>query len=190
MKAKKSLLLIVLLALALAMAVAPTAFAKSDAVSASGSWTWDPDPNGTYRETEIGGPTLPVTLHGFLKGCEIGSWTGTFAAIGTLEPYVATATITIEFPDDPELPPDVTVLLRAKLWIHFANAAVDMGDGVVLHGDMTMLVIFQDRDPMGATWKIHNGTGDLKHLGGEGTLVYQPYPGTGMDYSGMIWTNK
>ena len=51
---------------------------------------------------------------------------------------------------------------------------------------MTMLVQFKAGTP-DATWKIHNGSGELQHLGGEGTLVWTE---TGMDYSGVVWTQK
>ena len=61
-----------------------------------------------------------------------------------------------------------------------------MGGGVFLHGDMTLLVSFH-AGIAGARWKIENGTGDLQHLGGDGTLVGTD---TGMNYSGTIWTNK
>jgi hypothetical protein len=172
---KRKLVVAALLCLALvavmALAVAPAAFAKSQPVAASGEWTWVGGEDGTDRLLPSG--------HEFLKGYEIGQWTGTFTATDTYETYVAMATLTDDGLD--------WVTLAAKLWIHFEDATVNM-DGVLLEGDMTMLVIFHAGTwTEGATWKIHNGTGDLKHLGGEGTLVWTE---TGMDYSGMIWTQK
>jgi hypothetical protein len=76
--------------------------------------------------------------------------------------------------------------LGGKLWIHFADATVDMGAGVLLNRDMTMLVMFK-AGTADATWKIHNGSGDLQHLGGEGSLDWTD---AGMDYSGAVWTQK
>jgi opacity protein-like surface antigen len=170
---KRLLLIIVLLVCVLALACAPAALAKSQPVAASGSWTWVGGEGGTDRVLSSG--------HLFLKGYEIGQWSGTFVATDTYENYVGTVLF------DPA-DPDTWYSLRAKLWIHFEDATVDMGGGVLLRGDMTMLVIFTGYDWMqGATWKIHNGTGGLRHLGGEGTLVWTP---TGMDYTGAIWTQK
>ena len=114
--------------------------------------------------------------HEFLKGYEIGLWSGTFTASDTYEPFVAGVTKSGD--------------LWGNLWIHFADATVVMGGGVLLHGDMTMVVNFDAPTwAVGATWKIHNGTGDLKHLGGEGTLLWNLDTGF-MDYFGMIWTQK
>ena len=173
MKAKKPLLLVVLLAFVLALAFAPAALAKSQPVAASGSWTWVGGEGGTNRVLSSG--------HLFIKGYEIGQWSGTFTATDTYENYVGTVLF------DPANP-DTWYSLRAKLWIHFADATVDMGGGVFLHGDMTMLVIFHGYTwwEEGATWKIESGTGGLKHLGGQGTLVWAE----GMDYTGTIWTQK
>jgi len=111
-----------------------------------------------------------------LSGYETGQWTGTFTASDTYEPFVAGVT--------------KSGALWGNLWIHFADATVDMGGGVLLHGDMTMLVNFDaPTSAVGATWKIHNGTGGLQHLGGEGTLLWNVYTGF-MDYTGVIWTQK
>lgn len=173
MKAKNPLLLVVLFAFGLALAFAPVALAKSPSVAASGSWTWVGGEGGTNRVLSSG--------HLFIKGYEIGQWSGTFAATDTYENYVGTVLF------DPDNP-DTWYSLRAKLWIHFADATVAMGGGVLLHGDMTMLVVFDGYDWIeGATWKIHNGTGGLKHLGGAGALVWTT---TGMDYTGSIWTQR
>ena len=172
MKAKKPLLCVMLLAFVLALAFAPAALAKSQPVTASGNWTWVGGEGGTNR--------VLAGDHLYIKGYEIGQWTGTFTATDTYENFVA---MVLFDPADPE----TWYSLRAKLWIHFADATVDMGGGVLLHGNMTMLVIFDGYDWLqGATWKIHNGTGDLKHLGGEGALVWAD----GMDYTGTIWTQK
>ena len=76
--------------------------------------------------------------------------------------------------------------LWAKFWIHFEDAAVDMGGGAVLHGDMTMLVTFH-AGTADAVWDVQNGTGQLRHLGGQGTLVWAD---TGMDCTGTVWTQK
>jgi hypothetical protein len=166
MKAKKPLLLVVLLAFVLALAFAPAALAKSQPVAASGDWTWVGNPDGTDR-------LLPSGQE-FFKGSETGQWTGTFAASDAYEPYVAMFT---KLGD-----------LRGKLWINFADATVDMGGGKFLHGDMTMLVVFHAATWEDvATWKIESGTGGLKHLGGQGTLVWTE---TGMHYTGTVWTQK
>lgn len=173
MKASKPLLLVVLLAFVLALAIAPAALAKSQPVAASGDWTWMGGEGGTDRE-------LP-SAHLFIKGYEIGQWSGTFTATDTYEPYLG---MVLFDPADH----DNWYSLRAKLWIHFAEATVAMGGGVLLRGDMTMLVIFDGYDWIeGATWKIHNGTGGLRHLGGQGTLVWTE---TGMHYDGNIWTQQ
>jgi hypothetical protein len=171
MSTKKPFLL-VLLVIVLALALAPAVLAKSQPVAAAGDWTWAGGEGGTDR-------VLPSGRE-FIKGYEIGQWSGTFTAADTYEPYVAMATLS----DDPEVGWDT---LTAKLWIHFEDAAVDMG-GSVLEGDMTMLVIFHgDTWLDGATWKIHNGSGGLKHLGGEGSLIWTT---PGMHYTGTIWTQK
>ena len=173
MKAQKPLLCVVLLALVLALALAPAALAKSQPVAASGSWTWVGNEDGTNRV--IAGDHL------YIRGYEIGQWSGTFTATDTYEPYLG---MVIFDPADP----DIWYSLRAKLWIHFSDATVDMGGGMLLRGDMTMLVIFDGYDWIeGATWKIHNGTAGLKHLGGQGTLAWTT---TGMDYTGTIWTQR
>ena len=109
-----------------------------------------------------------------LSGYETGQWTGTFTASDTYETFVAGVTKSGD--------------LWGNLWIHFAHATVDMGGGVILHGDMTMVVNFDaPASAVGATCKIHKGTDGLKHLGGEGTLLWAD---AGMDYSGMIWTQN
>ena len=165
MKTKKPFLLIALLAFVLAMALAPAAFAKSDAVAASGSWTWVGNEGGTERELPPGSVFVHVS--------ETGQWTGTFTATDVYEPFVGMFTKSGE--------------VWFHLWIHFKGVDVAMGSKV-LHGDMTMLVDFKAATSLeGATWKIHNGTGDLQHLGGAGTLVWTDL---GMDYKGTIWTNK
>jgi hypothetical protein len=163
MRSRTAVVLIVLLAFVLAMAIVPAALAKSQPVAASGSWTWV---NPVWGERDH--PNGSVHLY----GVEIGQWTGTFTASDTYEPYVAGVTKSGE--------------LWAKLWIHFTDATVDMGGGVLLHGDMTLLVSFHAGIDT-AKWKIENGTGGLQHLGGAGTLVSTD---TGMDYSGMIWSQK
>jgi len=163
MNARKPFLLVALLAFVLALALAPAAMAKSDPVPASGSWAWTNDGWGE-REHPSG------SFH--LYGYETGQWTGTFTASDTYEPYVALVTKSGE--------------LAGKLWIHFADASVDMGGGVVLQGDMTMLVMFK-AGTADAAWMIHNGSGGLQHLGGEGTLAWTE---AGMDYSGVVWTQK
>jgi hypothetical protein len=179
MRAKRSLLLIVLLAVVLALAYAPAALATGQTAPASGSWTWVGNEGGTDRIVPPNAPTPSLKIHEFLKGSETGWWTGTFTADETYEPFVAMFTV--------ELDP-LAVGFWAKLWIHFKDATVDMGGGVHLHGDMTMLVTFHtDTSSEGATWKIQNGTGDLKYLGGAGTLVWTD---TGMDYHGTIRYNK
>jgi hypothetical protein len=79
------------------------------------------------------------------------------------------------------------VLAMAFAPVAFAKSGAVVGSEV-LRGDMTILVDFKAATSLeGATWKIHNGTGDLQRLGGEGTLVWTD---AGMDYSGTIWTNK
>jgi hypothetical protein len=163
MKATRPLLLVILAVLLLALVVAPAALAKSQPVTAAGSWTWE---NTFWGEKDH--PSGNVHLFGY----ETGAWTGTLAATDTYEPYVAGLTRSGE--------------LMGKLWIHFTDAAVDMGGGVVLHGDMTMMVLFR-AGKTDATWMIHNGSGELQHLGGEGTLLSTDM---GMDYTGVVWTNK
>ncbi len=173
MKAKKPILLVVLLAFVLVLAFAPAA-----------SRNRSPSPHrahGPGWAARAGRTECSSSGHLFIKGYEIGQWSGTFTATNTYENYVGTVWF------DPANP-DTWYSLRAKLWIHFADATVDMGGGVLLHGDMTMLVVFDGYDwVQGATWKIHNGTRGLKHLGGAGTLVGTT---TGMDYAGTIWTQK
>jgi len=163
MRRKMTIVLMLALACVLLLAVAPAVLAKSHPVAASGSWTWV-GYGGTDR-------VLPSGAE-FLKGYEIGQWTGTFTATDTYEPYVAMVNKSGE--------------LWAKLWIHFEDACVDVGGGAELHGDMTMLVTFH-AGTADAAWKVHDGTGQLRHLGGEGALVWTD---TGMDYTGTVWTQK
>jgi hypothetical protein len=173
MKAKQPLLCVVLLPVALSLALAPAALAKSPPVAASGDWTWVGG-EGNIDRVQAGD-------HLYIRGYEIGQWSGTFTATDTYEPYLG---MVIFDPADPE----IWYSLRARLWIHFSDATVDMGSGVHLVGDMTMLVIFDGYDwAEGATWKIHNGTAGLKHLGGQGTLAWTT---TGMHYTGTIWTQR
>jgi hypothetical protein len=180
MNLKKPLLVIVLLAVVLALAFAPAALAKGQTAPASGSWTWVGNEGGWDKTIPPQAPTPADKIHAILHGSETGWWTGTFTANETYEPFVAMFTT--------ELDP-FAAGFWAKLWIHFKDATVDMGGGVFLHGDMTMLVIFHTDTSLseGATWKIQNGTGDLKYLGGAGTLVWTD---TGMDYSGTIRYSK
>ncbi len=167
MKVKKPLLVVVFLALVLAIAIAPEALAKSAPVAGSGSWVWSE--GEVLRLNEL--PNGKV----FGKVVEIGLWSGTFSAADVYEPY----TLMVNKSGD----------VWFHLYIHFKDATVDMGSGVLLHGDMMMLVKFLAASAGdGATWHIMNGTGDLKHLGGRGTLVWNE---SGyMDYTGAIWTNK
>jgi hypothetical protein len=169
MRVKKPVLLVMLLALVLVMAIAPGVLAKSASVAASGSWTWVTNDGGTWRDLPNG--------KAFLKLSETGQWSGTFTASDVYEPFSGMIT-----------PAGESEEVWFLLWIHFKDATVNMGGGEVLHGDMMMFVKFRAATWQdGATWRIENGTGDLQHLGGHGTLVWTE---TGMDYSGTIWTNK
>jgi hypothetical protein len=167
MRVTRPLLLTVLLALVLVAAIAPGVQAKSAAVPVSGSWVWS---EGDIRMMN-GLPNGMV----FGKIVEIGQWSGTFSAADVYEPY----TLMVNKAGNPWF----------HLYVHFKDATVDMGNGVLLHGDMMMYVKFLAATAGdGATWHIMNGTGDLKHLGGKGTLVWNE---SGyMDYSGWIWTNR
>ena len=91
MKAKKPLLCGVLLAFVLALAFAPAALAKSQPVTASGNWTWVGGEGGTNR--------VLAGDHLYIKGYEIGQWTGTFTATDTYENFVA---MVLFDPADPE----------------------------------------------------------------------------------------
>ena len=104
--------MVVLLAFVLALAFAPAALAKSQPVTASGNWTWVGGEGGTDR--------VLAGDHLYIKGYEIGQWTGTFTATDTYETFVA---MVLFDPADP----DTWYSLRARLWIHFADATVDMG---------------------------------------------------------------
>ena len=167
MRVKRPLFVAVFLALVVAIAIAPGALAKSAPVAASGSWVWSEGDVRMMNEL----PNGKV----FGKVVEIGQWSGTFSAANVYEPYTLMLNQQEEF--------------WFHLYIHFKDATVDVGGGRLLHGDMTMLVKFRAATWLGgATWHITNGTGELQHLGGRGTLVWNA---TGyMDYSGAIWTNK
>ena len=189
MKAKKPLLLIALLAVVLALAFAPGALAKGQTVDALGTWTTDYN-DYTIRFIPPTFPTIPPSdrFHEFVKGSQTGQWTGTFTASNTYEPFLLFFTTEL----DPITLEPVEVFWANQL-IHFYGVAVDMDPGPeeqLLYGDMTMRAIFRpDTCREGGTWKIQNGTGDLKHLGGEGTFVWS-VGFLNLDYFGTIWLNK
>jgi len=160
---KRLLLLVVLAAVLAALCMAPTlAIARSEQTSAEGEWTWV---NESFREM------VHRNGNAFLRGDEAGTWTGTFDG-ESHDDFIGLVNASGE--------------LHGMLLVEFDNVSVN---GAVGGLRMRLSWYVNESYSFGGQWKIVSGSGELRHLRGEGQWQWYDDVGAegGARYSGITW---
>lgn len=162
MRARRAIA-VALLSVLMAVALAAPAFAapRGDVMAAEGEWTWV---NTSFREK--------VHQHGsaFLAGDEMGTWTGTFVG-ESYDKFIGHV--------------DASGELHGTVWVEFEHVSVNGAQG----GLKLRFSWYAHDSYFGGGWKILGGSGELRHLRGEGQWQWYDDVGTegGARYSGVTW---